>query len=184
MIDFKLPAIIGWCLNIIISSWVPCAVLMGLVLLVETIKPGTFKMKHIRVGWCFRTAILVLLLFPWIVAFAPHGGQSEQAWLDTVIVHLEKSRDECTDPEMKEIIEYTIRRYDRIGPFGVRVVQLPEGSLGVNSPFCPGITLDESNMRWHESFGAVILVHEAMHDYWPYLGHSHIDDERIWRVVR
>lgn len=84
---------------------------------------------------------------------------------------------------MKEIIDYTIRRYHRIGAFGVRVVQLPEGVLGINSPFCPGVTLDESLTEYHHVYGAEILVHEAMHDYWPHFGHTHIDDMHISKHV-
>lgn len=183
MIDFRLPAILGLSFNFIRHSWIPCTVCMLLVLLIEIIRPGTFNMKKIRIGWCVRTALVVLILIPWACNLAPGGGEEEQRWLDKVIVCLEVSRDACDDPEMKEIIDYTIRRHNRIGPFGVRVVQLPEDVLGVNSPFCPGITLDESLTEYHPTFGAEVLVHEAMHEYWPFFGHSHIDDERIWRHV-
>jgi hypothetical protein len=84
---------------------------------------------------------------------------------------------------MQEIIDYTIKRYNRIGPFGVKIVQLPEDTLGINSPFCRGVTLDESLVDASIGFGSSILVHEAMHDHFPNFGHTHIDDERIWDAV-
>lgn len=183
MIDFRFLAILGMSFNLVAHSWIPCTVLMVLVSLIELARPGTFGMKHVRIGWCFRAAIVILILFPWACSLAPGGGEKEQRWLDDVIVHLKERREVCDDPEMKEIIDYTIRRYHRIGAFGVRIVQLPEGVLGINSPFCPGVTLDESMTEYHLVDGAAVLVHEAMHDYWPHFGHSHIDDERIWNHV-
>jgi len=127
--------------------------------------------------------LLIVLIFPWVCSFAPGGGAEEQRWLDDVIVVLEESRDACDDPEMKEIIDYTIQRYNRIGTFKVKVVQLQESVIGYN-PLCPGVMLDESLTEYDPIYGAQVLVHEAMHDYWPFFGHSHIDDERIWKYMR
>jgi len=138
--------------------------------------------KPFRWSMVFQAVIMCAVVFPHILAFAPGGGEHEQKWLDKVIAHLESR--ECDDPKMQEIIDYTIRRYNYIGPFGVRVVQLPEVAAGINNPLCRGVSLDESLLDYHISVGAKVLVHEAMHDYWPHMGHLHIDDDRIWETVK
>jgi len=139
---------------------------------------------NIRFGLCVRTAIVMALLLPYAALFVPGGGQREQLWLNQVIAHLERKRETCTDPEMKAMIDYTVRRYNYVGPFGVKVVQLSDAILGVNTPFCRGVTLDEELAEGDIPFGASVLVHEAMHDHFPYFGHSHIDDIRIWKAVQ
>jgi len=80
-------------------------------------------------------------------------------------------------------MDYTIRRYNHIGPFSVAVMQLREGTLALNDPFCPGITLDESVLRCSVPFAASILVHEALHDYPPFFGHSHIDQNYLEKLT-
>jgi len=132
-----------------------------------------------RIGWCLQVAFVGFILSPYLTALLPGGGDYEQQWLDYVIAHLET----IDDPEMQEVIDYTIRRYNHIGPFGVSVRQLPERKLGFNNPFCRGMTIDESVLRESIPFGASILVHEAMHDYWPHFGHSHIDHDEIVRIT-
>jgi hypothetical protein len=183
MIDFRYIFVFGLLADMGTRSMIPVLVIFTLAFILRRFRPQWFKKESFRLGGCIQTAIVVLLLLPYALVFTPGGGEEEQRWLDAVITHLEEKRDVCTDPEMKEIIDYTIRRYHRIGAFGVRVVQLPEDVLGVNSPFCPGITLDESLTEYHVVEGAAVLVHEAMHDYWPHFGHTHIDDERIWNHI-
>ena len=111
-----------------------------------------------------------------------HGGVSEQAWLDQAIIHIAWLRDYCdNDPELQGVLDYTIQRYHRIGPFDVAVACCDwpgseRGSvLGVNNPLIPGVTLDISTLQLPLHAGAMILVHEALHDYPPYLGHSYVD---------
>jgi len=113
----------------------------------------------------------------------PYGGDAEQAKLNTVIAHLERCRDVCEDPEMKKVMNYTIRRYNHIGPFSVAVMQLREDTLALNNPFCPGMTIDESVLRYSVPFAASILVHEALHDYPPFFGHSHIDQAYLEKLT-
>lgn len=133
------------------------------------------RLRDMRIGWCLQVAIVGFILSPYLAALLPGGGDYEQRWLDQVIAHLET----IDDPEIQEVIDYTIRRYSRIGPFGVSVRQLPESIAGINNPFCRGMTIDESVLRRSIWFGASIIIHEAMHDYPPYFGHSHIDDDKI-----
>jgi hypothetical protein len=76
-------------------------------------------------------------------------------------------------------LDYTIRRYNRIGPFDVavsRCVSLDPRCrvVGVNNPFCPGVTLDMEVLTYPIHDGAMVLVHEALHDYWPCFGHKHV----------
>jgi len=129
--------------------------------------------------WCLQVAFVSVILSPFLTAFLPGGGDYEQRWLDKVIAHLET----IDDHEMQHVIDYTIRRYSRIGWFGVSVRQLPESHLGLNSPFCRGMTIDESVLRESIGFGASIVVHEAMHDYWPHFGHSHINHDELVRLT-
>jgi hypothetical protein len=119
------------------------------------------------------------ILTSYLPVFLPGGGAYEQSWLDQVVAHLKT----IDDPEMQEIIDYTIRRYSHIGPFGVSVRQLPESQLGLNNPFCRGMTIDESVLRHSIPFGASIVLHEAIHDYWPHFGHSHIDHDKLVRLT-
>jgi hypothetical protein len=137
------------------------------------------RIRDIRIGWCLQVAILGFLLSSYLAALLPGGGEYEQRWLDKVIAHLET----LDDPEMQGVIDYTIRRYSHIGPFGVSVQQLPRTIHGVNNPFCQGITIDSSVLHDPVPFGASVVLHEAMHDYWPHFWHSHIDHDKLVRLT-
>jgi hypothetical protein len=137
------------------------------------------RIRDTRIGWCLQVAILGFLLSSFSAALLPGGGDYEQRWLDKVIAHLET----LDDPEMQGVIDYTIRRYSHIGRFSVSVRQLPESQVGLNNPFCRGITIDESVLRESIGYGASIVIHEAMHDYWPHFGHSHIDHDKLVRLT-
>ena len=140
-------------------------------------------MKKVRWSWCFQVSLVGFILLPYALAWTPGGGDVEQRWLDGVLTHLEARLEVCEDEGMREVMEYTIRTYNTIGPFGVKVIQLPEIISGVNNPFCRGVTIDSAILLGDIRMGAFLLVHEAMHDYPPWLGHSHIDNDRIMRVV-
>jgi hypothetical protein len=105
----------------------------------------------------------------------------EQERLDKVITHLIQLRQRCPDSELRGVLSYTIARYNRIGGFDVMVIpcwtlKADTRCAGMNHPFCPGITIDpEMLMGWSVQEAATILVHEALHDYFPYAGHTHID---------
>lgn len=169
-------------LGLLTKSMIPGVIVAVGVTLISFVRPKWIEEMTIRWSWCFQTAILIFILLPYATCLMPHGGDYEQEWLDRVIAHLESR--ECDDPKMQEIIDYTIRRYNRIGPLCVRVVQLPETVAGMNNPFAMGLDLDESMLDYDISIGAEVLVHEAMHDYWPHFGHSHIDDDRIMEAVK
>ena len=130
-----------------------------------------------KVRW-LRTwlgTFVVLLILPFVAAVLPSGGAAEQVWLDQVIVEVERRRDTCDDPELRELLDYTARRYNRIGRFNVAIRYCGPLAIGINMPHCPGVTLDSTLIKGSPQFGADILVHEARHDYFPYLFHTHFD---------
>ena len=182
MIDMRWLFVVIVMLGLVTGSMIP-GVSVGLgVMLIAFVRPQWIDSMSFRWSWCCQVSLLIFMFMPYATCLMPHGGEYEQAWLDEVIAHLESRK--CDDPEMQEIIDYTIRRYNHIGPLCVRVVQLPEPVAGINNPFAMGLTLDESLPHFTTNTGASILVHEAMHDYWPHFGHSHIDDDRIWEAVK
>ena len=126
------------------------------------------------------TVIVVFLAIPFLTGawYAGCGDRyAEQAWLDKAIRHLKVLRLTCHDPEVCGVLDNTIRRYNRIGPWDVMVVPLAnptQKTLGANWPFCPGVTLDPEVLTYPIHEGALILAHEACHDYWPYF-HPYVD---------
>ncbi len=101
----------------------------------------------------------------------------EQLWLTRAIIHLKVKRLTCTDPEIREVLTYTIKRYTKIGPWDVNIIRFHwplHRAIGMNYNLCPGLSLDPDIMALPINTGAWILVHEAAHDYWPFL-HPFID---------
>jgi hypothetical protein len=135
-----------------------------------------------------RAVLLGMILFTFVLPWAGGllsycvnwGGIEEQYWLDRVIDHLRMLRLDCDDPELDEVLEYTIRRYNRIGPFDVSISRCDwypfhEDTIGLNNPLVPGVTIDLDVLHRHSiHYGASLLVHEALHDYPLYVGHSHV----------
>ncbi len=128
--------------------------------------------------------ICVALFFGYAAGYLGYGtqfgGYWEQMWLDRAVIHLETLRQDCPDPELCGVLDYTINRYHKIGPFNVAVSRcdwypLQSRVLGMNNPLVPGMTLDLDVLMLPLHDGAMILVHEALHDYYPYVGHSHVD---------
>jgi len=124
----------------------------------------------------------IWLLTPYLVGvWYDHCGQreAEQEWLDEAIDHCKRMRAHCHDPDLRGILDYTITRYNRIGGFDVSVLPCFSPSrnirvIGINMPCCPGVCLDPVVLSYDIKDGAMVLIHEAMHDYFPYWGHSHI----------
>ena len=141
-------------------------------------------MKMPRFKLCFVVALIGFCIAPYLSNLLPGGGIEAQKWLDKEIAFIEQKIETCEDPEMKQVFEYTVKRYRRIGRFNVRVLQLPDHIHGYNHPSCPGITIDEKVPHMDIMYGALVLVHEAMHDYPPYYFHSHIDNNQIARSLQ
>jgi hypothetical protein len=114
------------------------------------------------------------------------GGAGEQVWLDKAIDHLRCLASQCRhDPELYDVLCYTIVRYDRVGRLDVSFQSLrwfnthknKDGwhrCIGHNHPLFPGFIVDHDIRYYPIHEGAGILVHEALHDYWPYFGHAHV----------
>lgn len=141
--------------------------------------------------WYIQKLVRLIKLLVWIliielaIPFAIgiwysncHNHKTEQVWLDQVIRHLCILRERCDDPELKNVLDYTIYRYNRIGGFDVMVLPCfsPPGyeSVGLNDPLCPGVTIDPEVLTYSIHSGSMVLVHEACHDYWPYY-HPFVD---------
>ena len=110
------------------------------------------------------------------------GHEQEQEYLDRCIEHLKVMRAYCDDPDLCEILAYTISRYRKVGAWDVMFMPLtgcvkPSCKvIGCNEPLCPGITLDPCLLLDAPEDTAIVIVHEALHNYWPYVGHDHIND--------
>jgi hypothetical protein len=134
----------------------------------------------------FVTAVAVQLSLPFIggVYYSLCGSHdTEQAWLDRATLHLQRMRDATDDPDLQGILDYTLQRYSRIGAWNVMVMPLTTPLthpgckvIGCNCPWCPGLTLDTCLLLWPSDEVAIVLAHEAMHDYRPFFGHGHIND--------
>ena len=140
----------------------------------------------------FSLAVLKVVVYALIVQFSlPFIGGGyyslcgdrgrEQWYLDRCILHLRVLRDRCDDPQLQGVLDYAIRRYSHVGAWDVMFMPLsgPLGKgyevIGCNCPWCPGVTLDTRVLEFSFHDGAMVLVHEALHDYWPYFGHAHVD---------
>ena len=118
-----------------------------------------------------KTGIVVSLLAPF--TFYLFKCPNEQERLDTIIARLTVLEAKCTEPKLKDVLQYTIRRYNYVGRTGVNVQPLPGDVAGLNPPWVPGVLIDDG--VWKDDDQALItLVHEAMHDYYPWFGHYHM----------
>ena len=139
------------------------------------------KFKRPRIKLCLAVALVGFCIAPYFSNLMPGGGDAEQRWLDREIAFIERKIDTCEDDQVRRAMEYAVKHYRRVGIFGVRVMQLPEGTHGYNMPTCPGITIDEEVLHLGIRYGAWIIIHETMHNWAfpPALCHYHIDDEAI-----
>jgi hypothetical protein len=130
-----------------------------------------------KVRWfkCFRVALILLFLVPYIQLIPPPGTMKarEEAWLADAVEYLERQRLLAIHPDDQALLDYTLKHYSQRGRFGVRFHPSPAGAAH-NVPWCPGITIDPSSLTYSPSVSAEILVHEAQHDYFPWFGHTHI----------
>lgn len=130
-------------------------------------------MAEFRLRWVLSRAVLALFLLPYVSLLLPAGTQYDQRKLDCVIAKIERLETACDDPELKDILNYTARRYNRIERSSVAIHPI-RFAAGINVPWCPGVTIDAECWGYSVDTVVEILVHEAQHDYPPYLGHRHI----------
>ena len=143
---------------------------------------------------------LIVLVAPIFLILAPYVGglyymttgthPVEQAWLDKAIDHLKMLKTRTSDPDLKNVLDYCIGRYNKIGAWDVMVMPLPsfpgDHTLGANLPTCPGITLDYETLNMPLRDGALVLVHESLHDWWPCFGHSQVTPriDKLYEIER
>jgi len=141
--------------------------------------------------------LLIVMVAPMFMLAAPFVGglyymttgehTYEQIWLDKAIDHLKVLKTRTDDPDLQNVLDYCIARYHKIGPWDVMVMPLAsfpgDKTLGMNSPFCPGVTLDYETLQHPIGTGSLILVHESLHDWWPCFGHSQVTP-RIEKLER
>lgn len=134
--------------------------------------------------WLIQALFIVILmniLPPYVdgVRYSMCGVRDyEQQWLDNAIEDLKRTRTRCFEPDLQQVLDYAIARYNKLGAWDVAIMPCPslEGIeyIGLNDPICPGITLDPIIMTWPLHQGALVIVHESLHDYFPYIGHDHV----------
>jgi len=125
-------------------------------------------LKRILVNVIIGTALL-----PFVSMVLPVGDTPvNQAKLDRVIVKIERLGAACTEQKLKGVLNYTARRYRRVGRFSVRIQTL-KFVAGVNFPWCPGCIIDSEIWDCSDDVLLIVLVHEAHHDYYPWAGHYH-----------
>jgi hypothetical protein len=125
----------------------------------------------------FIYALIATLALPFGLALTTTpGGDREQRWLNAATKHLVAVRLCSTDPDLNTRLDYAIQRYNKIGRWDVAFLPLEWlGACGLNDPLCPGIALDPALLDFPPRLGAEIVLHEALHDYYPWLGHAHIN---------
>jgi len=124
-------------------------------------------------------ALIPGYLFGVIGYGSTYSGIAEQMWLDDCIAHVHYLRANCDDPDLQDVLDYTIQRYNRIGPFDIAVCRLWQmpfktPAIACNNPLIPGMSVDIEVLTFPIHDGAMIVIHEALHDYFPFAGHSHI----------
>ena len=142
----------------------------------------------------FIRSILIVLFAPILLFLAPYVGglyymttgqhPVEQMWLNHAIEHLKLLKTRTCDPDLQNVLDYCINRYNKVGAWDVMILPLPsfpgDKTLGANLTTCPGITLDYETLNMPLRDGSLVLVHESLHDWWPYFGHSQVN----WRIEK
>ena len=127
---------------------------------------------------CLLVSAVIIFMAPYYSVLLHSAGPYEHAQFAEAYEILATRLIDCDDPERQGAIAYTLGRYDRLGSFDVSVFHAP-GCAGVNAPWCPGITIDPEFFD-HPEILADLILHEAMHDYPPYLGHTQHKRLGIW----
>ncbi len=128
---------------------------------------------------CYVAVGTVIGLFITFISLFPYpGGKPEQVWLNHAISYLREIRDICPkNLLLYDRLTYTIENYNKVGVFNVSFQNISSiGLVGYNDPYIPGIVVNERLLNTPIHYGAGIVLHEALHDWFPYYGHDHIDN--------
>lgn len=127
---------------------------------------------------CAFVALLFIFMLPYYYAFFHLEGPYEKQQFAKAIRILQLEHKLCENPERKEVIAYALKRYNKLGRFDVSIFHVAF-CAGINAPWCPGITIDPKFIDNPHTF-AMLILHEAAHDYYPYLGHTQHERLGIW----
>lgn len=118
--------------------------------------------------------VIIFTTFPML--FSP-GTDADQRQLSRLVQKMKVMQAECEDVELAELLGYTSQTYNTISRFNVRILSLNcINAAGMNWPVVPGMTLDRE--IWGNSSDRTLIglmLHEAMHDYYPCFGHGHME---------
>lgn len=129
------------------------------------------KLPKINVWRCLQISAMVVLMLPFVSLVLPNGATPErQRKLDRIVRHIERLEVACREPKLEAVLRHTAYRYRSVGMFGIRTQPLRWGD-GVNIPWCPGFVLDARAWDYPDDILLMLIVHEAHHDFYPYLGH-------------
>jgi len=120
--------------------------------------------------------IIGLTLLPLGQYFPKPGTQADKVKLDRLVGTMEEMWWDCDDPELRDLLEFTSSRYRYISRWNVRIFDYGELDIaGMNWPHMPGMTLDRWCWEKCDDITLIgLMLHEAMHDHYPYLGHDHM----------
>jgi hypothetical protein len=125
--------------------------------------------------WRVTKAVLVgCVLLPWVLMIPPAGTPADQVKLDRIVARIERLEASAETQKLREVLAYTARKYRRVERLNVRILPL-RLFAGMNIPWSPGVTINRKDWDSCDAIALEILVHEAMHDYPPYLTHWHIE---------
>ena len=130
-------------------------------------------MKWPKIYWkrALRISVLILFTLPFVSLVLPDGATpARQAKLDRIIDRVERLEDACNEPKLRGALRHTAYRYRKVGTFGIRTQPLRWGD-GINLAWCPGFILSPEAWNYSDDVLLLLIVHEAHHDFYPYLGH-------------
>lgn len=136
--------------------------------------------KHLckRLCRCFVVSLLIVFIVPYFSVVLHRAGPREHAQFAKAQQILTERLARCDHSGRREALAYTLERYDRLGSYNVAVFSVGD-CAGINIPWVSGITIDPKFFDYPEVL-ADLLLHEAMHDYPPYFGHSQHKKLGIW----
>ncbi len=120
--------------------------------------------------------IIGLAFLPLGMYIPSPGTDADCVKLDRLVGTMEEMQRDCKNPELRDLLEFTSQQYRYISRWSVRIVDYGDLDIaGINWPHLPGMTLDR--WCWDECDDNTLIglmLHEAMHDYYPYFGHDHM----------
>jgi len=119
---------------------------------------------------------LMMYILPMGLYIPNPGTAADKAQLRQLVSLMDDYETQCDDPELRELLSYTSDKYRYISRWNVRIVDFGDLDIaGMNWPHMPGMSLDRwcwENLEDDSLVG--LMLHEALHDYWPCFGHDHM----------